>query len=99
MKHVIDTIRDVLTEDFGIKCKSGYMRLPGFTSEIAYSVDYATQALGLYFQKVHVLSEMNKNIACRVNKAENELNYCPPQSLKPGIRESIKWCFDNKLEI
>ncbi len=99
MKHVIDTIRSVLTEDFNIACKPGYLNLPAFTSQIAYSVDYATQALGLYFQKVHVLSEMNKNIACRVDKAENELNYCAPHSLKPGISESIKWCLDNNIKI
>jgi len=40
------------------------------------------QKFGLYQQKVHVLSEMNKNIACSVEKAQRELGYAPTVELE-----------------
>ena len=45
------------------------MRLPSVASEVALAVDAAIQRAGLYQQKIHVLSEMNKTIACSVDKA------------------------------
>ncbi len=50
------------------------------------------QRLGLYQQKIHVLSEMNKNIACSVEKAQRELGYAPTVELEEGMRRSLAWC-------
>jgi len=50
---------------------------------------------GIYQQKVHVLSEMNKTIACTVAKAERELGYDPKVELEEGMRRSIRWMLDN----
>jgi nucleoside-diphosphate-sugar epimerase len=49
------------------------------------------QGLGLYHQKVHVLSEMNKTIACSVERAAAELGYRPVVALEEGMRRSLKW--------
>jgi nucleoside-diphosphate-sugar epimerase len=45
----------------------------------------------LYEQKIHVLSEMNKTIACSVAKAQRELRYAPVIALEEGMRRSIRW--------
>jgi len=68
------------------------LRLPGLASSIAFAADAALQAIGLYHQKIHVLSEMNKTIACSVAKAERALNYQPTVELEEGMRRSLQWC-------
>jgi nucleoside-diphosphate-sugar epimerase len=45
-------------------------------------------------QKIHVLSEMNKTIACSVAKAERELGYDPKVSLREGMKRSIAWVLE-----
>ena len=50
------------------------------------------QKMGLYEKHVHVLSEMNKTIACSAAKAERDLGYDPRVSLEEGMRGSILWC-------
>jgi nucleoside-diphosphate-sugar epimerase len=94
MNEIIDTIERVMEKDFGVKCAHKRMRLPGFASEVAWLVDAAMQGAGLYHQKIHVLSEMNKTIACTVEKAEKELGYDPKVDLEEGMRRSIQWMLD-----
>ena len=65
--------------------------LPGVASEIAGLVDASLQRVGLYQQKIHVLSEMNKTIACSVNKAKRVLGYRPHVALEEGMRRSLQW--------
>ena len=89
MNQVMDTVERLLEEEFSVSCKRGRMRLPGFAAEAAWVVDKMLQAAGLYHQKIHVLSEMNKNIACSVEKARRELGYEPKVSLEEGMRRSI----------
>lgn len=95
MNEVIDTVERLLETEFGQKCKHSRMRLPGIASEVAWVVDKTLQSLGLYHQKIHVLSEMNKTIACTVEKAKRELGYQPMVNLEEGMRRSLKWCFAN----
>ena len=92
MNEVIDTVERLLETEFGHKCAHKRMRLPGLASDVAYVMDFALQSLGLYHQKIHVLSEMNKTIACSVAKAENELGYHPTVALEEGMRRSLRWC-------
>ena len=40
-------------------------------------------------QKIHVLSEMNKTIACSIEKAGRELGYDPQIELEEGMRRSL----------
>ena len=99
MNEVIDTIERLLETEFGHKCAHKRMRLPGIASEVAWLADKTLQALGLYHQKIHVLSEMNKTIACSVARAERELGYQPTVALEEGMRRSLKWCAENGQKI
>lgn len=95
MNEIMDTIERLLEKEFGHKCAHKRMKLPGFASEIAWLADKTLQALGIYHQKIHVLSEMNKNIACSVARAEKELGYKPTVALEEGMRRSLRWCAEN----
>jgi nucleoside-diphosphate-sugar epimerase len=93
MNNIIDTVERLLESEFGQTCAHKRLKLPGIASEIAFYADGSLQALGLYHQKIHVLSEMNKTIACSVAKAKNELNYSPKVFLEEGMRRSLSWIF------
>jgi len=95
MNEIIDTIERLLEKEFGHTCKQKRMRLPGIASEVAWWADKTLQAMGIYHQKIHVLSEMNKTIACSVKRAEQELGYKPTVALEEGMRRSLKWCAEN----
>ena len=99
MTTIVDTIEKVLSQDFNIACKGSRMRLPDIASEIAVMVDGTLQGLGLYHQKFHVLSEMNKNIACSIAKAERELGFEPKIALEEGMRRSIDWVLKSGQKI
>lgn len=94
MNEIIDTIERVMEKDFGVTCAHKRMKLPGFASEVAWVVDATIQGVGAYHQKMHVLSEMNKTIACTIAKAEKELGYDPKVDLEEGMRRSIQWMLD-----
>jgi nucleoside-diphosphate-sugar epimerase len=50
-------------------------------------------------QAVHVLGEMDKNIACDVSVARAELGYDPEMELEEGMRRSVRWCLDQGLAL
>jgi nucleoside-diphosphate-sugar epimerase len=89
MNEIADTIERLLETEFGQKCAHKRMRLPGLASEVALAADTVLQRLGLYQQKIHVLSEMNKTIACSIDKAKLELGYRPTIALEEGMRRSL----------
>jgi nucleoside-diphosphate-sugar epimerase len=99
MTEILDTIERVLERDFGMTVVHKRMRLPGFASDVAWAVDKTLQSVGLYNQKVHVLSEMNRTIACTIAKAERELGYDPKVELEEGMRRSIRWMLDNGMSV
>lgn len=94
MNEIIDTVQLLLETEFNQKCVHQKLKLPGFVSEVALVVDALLQATGIYHQKIHVLSEMNKTIACSISKARRELGYTPKVSLEEGMRRSLKWLFE-----
>lgn len=89
MNEIMDTVERLLETEFGQECRHKRMRLPGVASEVAWVVDKTLQGLGLYHQKFHVLSEMNKTIACTVERAKQELGYQPLVALEEGMRRSL----------
>jgi nucleoside-diphosphate-sugar epimerase len=89
MNEVIDTIERLMEGEFGQICTHRRLRLPGLASEVAELADFTLQGLGLYNPKIHVLSEMNKTIACSVARAERELGYRPAIELEEGMRRSL----------
>lgn len=94
MNEVLDTVERLLETEFGQTCTHKRMRLPGLASKVAWLVDRCLQGVGLYNQKIHVLSEMNKTIACDISRARAELGYDPKVDLEEGMRRSLKWCFE-----
>jgi nucleoside-diphosphate-sugar epimerase len=99
MNKIVATVRDVLSQEFAIQCKEDVIRMPSVVADAAYIADTILQNIGLYNQKIHVLSEMNKNIFCSIKKAEDDLGYRPEFDLYSGMKESIKWCLDNNIKI
>lgn len=99
MVAIIDTIERLLEEEFAIPVSHGRLHLPGIAGEFAMWVDTILQGIGLYHQKVHVLGELNKTIACSVKKAETELGYDPKIGLEEGMRRSIRWILDAGMRI
>jgi len=99
MNEIVDTVERLLEREFGIPVAHKRMRLPGIASEVALVADQVLQGLGLYKQEIHVLSEMNKTIACSVARAERELGYDPKIDLEEGMRRSIRWCLDHGQQI
>jgi nucleoside-diphosphate-sugar epimerase len=95
MTEILDTVERVMEKDFDVKVAHKRMKLPGFFSTIAWIVDKILQSVGVYHQKIHVLSEMNKTIACTISRAERELGYAPKIELEEGMRRSIRWMLDN----
>jgi len=94
MNEIVATVEQVLERDFQIAVAHKTRRLPGFASSVAYGIDAMTQGMGLYLQKIHVLSEMNKTIACTIAKAEAELGFDPKVALDEGMRRSIAWVLE-----
>lgn len=92
MNEIVDTVERLLDREFGGGCAHRRLRLPGLASEVAYAADRLIQALGFYQQKIHVLSEMNKTIACSIARAQRELGYAPKVELEEGMRRSLAWC-------
>ena len=99
MNEIVNTVEDLLENEFGMKVAHKRMKLPGIASEIALAADHVIQGLGLYIQKIHVLSEMNKTIACSVEKAMKELGYNPSVALEEGMRRSIRWCIEKGIAL
>jgi nucleoside-diphosphate-sugar epimerase len=99
MNEIIDTVERLLAEEFKMTVKYKRLRLPGLASEIALLADKTIQGLGLYQTQIHVLSEMNKTIACSVDKAQRELGYRPIIALEEGMRRSIAWCIQQGIQI
>jgi len=99
MNEIVDTIERLLETEFDRDCAHKRLRLPGLASGIAYIADSTLQAMGLYHQKIHVLSEMNKTIACSIARAEKELGYRPSVDLEEGMRRSLAWCVAKGIQL
>ena len=94
MNTIIDTVERLMDDEFNLQCKHKRLRLPGLAAEVAYVVDGMMQSVGLYHPKIHVLSEMNKTIACTISKAKKELGYKPQVALEEGMRQSLQELYD-----
>ena len=73
--------------------------LPNFVSRASSFMDSILQGIGVYIPEFHVAGEMNKNIACSIKKAKNELGYRPHIDLRQGMKRSIEWCRENGISI
>lgn len=99
MNEIVETVGKVLSEDFGMVVKPNKSRLPSIAAEAATIVDATLQYAGIYHQKIHVLSEMDKTIACDIAKAKKVLGYAPNIALREGMRLSVESCLKNRQAI
>ncbi len=99
MNEIVDTVRTVLRDDFDFQVTEKTVSVPPIISDCARIADGLLQAVGLYHQKIHVLSEMNLTIACDISRAKEELGYQPLVELREGMRRSIEWCLAQGLKI
>jgi nucleoside-diphosphate-sugar epimerase len=97
MNEIVDTVERLLETEFDRPCAHRRLRLPGVVSGMAALADGAVQAIGCYHAKVHVLSEMNRTIACSVERARRELGYAPVVALEEGMRRSLRWLAEGGL--
>lgn len=90
-------IYGIIAELMGIKDKFKPIFLPGAVSAMCRTADYGLQKIGLYVPEIHVAGEMDRDIACSVDRAERELGYKPSVELREGMERSIKWCLGNGM--
>jgi nucleoside-diphosphate-sugar epimerase len=96
INEIITTVGRALADE-GFDVKPNRVRMPRTIGQIAEYVDSALQRSGRYNQQVHVLGEMDKNIACDISAARLELGYDPQIELYEGMRRSIRWCVGEGL--
>jgi nucleoside-diphosphate-sugar epimerase len=99
MNEIIDTVERLMEQEFHLPVAHQRLRLPNIAGQVAQLCDAALQALGVYQQKIHVLSEMNKTIACSIAKARQELQYSPAIALEEGMRRSLAWCLKKGIAL
>jgi nucleoside-diphosphate-sugar epimerase len=90
--EIIDTIENLLVEHFDIEVANRRMKLPNIAGNVARVADRTIQGTGLYNQNLHVLGELNLNIACDPSLAITELGYEPSVGLREGMLRSIESC-------
>lgn len=99
MVEVIETVRRLMSEEFELKSARRTIRVPALVSDLARVGDWAIQRSGLYSERVHVLSELSRTIACSSERAERELGYRPTVALEEGMRRSIRWALTSGVEL
>jgi nucleoside-diphosphate-sugar epimerase len=98
VNEIVATVGRALTDEgFGVKPPS--TRLPAVAGRIAELGDRIVQGLGRYQQQLHVLGEMNHTIACDISVTRRELGYEPRIALYEGMRNSIRWCVEQGIEL
>lgn len=96
--EIVETVGRALTAE-GFAVKPNTTRVPALVGRVAELADSVIQRTGRYNQQVHVLGEMDKNIACDIAVARRELGYEPTVELYEGMRRSIRWCVERGLEL
>lgn len=98
VNEIIETVGRALRDE-GHHVRKNSFRLPNVVGRIAETVDRRIQGAGRYNQQVHVLGEMNKNIACDITETMSEIGYVPRVDLYDGMRRSIRWCAEQGIEL
>ncbi len=89
--EIVETVGRALADE-GLDVSPNRVRVPDIVGRVAELVDATIQRTGRYHQQIHVLGEMNKNIACDIAGARADLGYDPGIELYEGMRRSVRWC-------
>lgn len=98
VNEIVTTVGRALADE-GFEVVPNRIRIPDLVGRLAETADAVLQRSGRYNQQVHVLGEMNKNIACDISGACEELGYRPAVDLHDGMRRSIRWCVEQGLAL
>jgi nucleoside-diphosphate-sugar epimerase len=98
MTRVMEAVKAALAKA-GLPVASRQLRVPSIAADVAERVDLTLQGLGRYSQTLHVLSEMNKTIACSIDEARDALQYEPDIAVEEGMQRSVEWCVDNGMRL
>jgi nucleoside-diphosphate-sugar epimerase len=98
MDEVIETVRRALRAE-GYTVSATAPRLPSLVGTVARRLDELLQDRDRYSQQLHVLGELGETIACRIDAAERELGYDPQVELFDGMREALRWCRAEGIEV
>ena len=75
------------------------IHLPAFLVDVSRLPDGSLEKSIVCSLKIHVISEVNKTIACDISKAKKDLGYKPLNDLRLGTQRCNGWCFENSLII
>lgn len=98
VNEIVETVGRAMRDE-GYDVTPNRVRLPDVVAQLAERTDGLIQRSGRYHQQIHVLGEMNKNIACSIDVARAELGYEPRVELYEGMRRSIRWCREQGLDL
>jgi nucleoside-diphosphate-sugar epimerase len=98
VREIVETVGRALVDE-GFSVKPGALKLPAIAGRVAETADRLIQRAGRYQQQLHVLGEMDKTIACDISASQADLGYDPQIELYEGMRRSIRWCVENRLEL
>ena len=82
-----------------LQTQASFVPLPCLAGRMAYAVDRALAALGIYWQTAHLLGESHWHVGVSCEKACRELGYRPTVTLAEGMRQSLAWCVSRGLLI
>ena len=83
--EIVETVGRALADE-GFEVSPNRVRVPDIVGRVAELADATIQRTGRYHQQLHVLGEMNKNIACDITGARRDLGYEPEYELYDGMR-------------
>jgi nucleoside-diphosphate-sugar epimerase len=98
MVEIVETVRRALVDE-GHDVKPNNLYLPAAVGNAAEHIDRTLQRIHRYSQKVHVMGELNKTIACDISASVAELRWQPQVALYEGMRRSIRWCAENGIDL
>lgn len=99
MNEIVDTIERLMESELTLPVAHRRARLPDAAGELASLADWLLQRAGLYEQRLHVLSELNKTIVCSIARAEADLGYRPAVDLEEGVRRCLRWYLDQGVRL
>jgi nucleoside-diphosphate-sugar epimerase len=93
--EIYETIYKVLKDKGLTTGKYKPRHIPALACKLGRIGDKILQKFGRYNQYVHVLGEMDQNIACDITLAKKELGWTPKISFEQGMIDSVEWCVGN----
>ena len=97
-RKVVETVQQALELE-GLASSRRIPRLPHAASSVARFADRALQDRGRYSQAVHVMGELDMNIACSPADAVRDFGFEPATDLLDGMRRSVAWALAGGVEL